>query len=168
MAIPDPGKPFVVEIDASDYAIGATLFQEGRPVAFESKKLDDIQVRWHTREKELYAVIHALKIWRHYLYGSKFVVLTDHESIKYFCDRLKLRRKKARWTDLMQDFDMEIRYRKGSENSVADALSRIGEVNLLSFIEIRVDLYDSLRGLCETDNYFGGFGNRSIQGAPLL
>ena len=83
------------------------------------------------QEKELFAVIHALKTWRHYLYGNRFVVTTNHESLKYFCDQQDLKGRKARWADLTQDFDFSIRM-----NIVADALSRICEVNMLSFTEI--------------------------------
>ncbi|MCO5552452.1 hypothetical protein L7F22_005963 [Adiantum nelumboides] len=79
--IVDPSKPFVVETDASDYAIGAALYQDGRPVAFESKKLSDAEICYPTYEKELYAVVHALRKWRHYLYGSTFVAWTDHHSL---------------------------------------------------------------------------------------
>ena len=129
----DPSKPFEVETDASDYAIGVVLYQDGKPIAFESKKLDSAQCRYTVQEKELFAVIHALKTWRHYLYGNHFVVTTDHESLKYFCDQLDLKGRKARWADLIQDFDFSVRYRKGSMNTVADALSRIREINMLSF-----------------------------------
>ena len=93
--IVDPSKPFVVETDASDYAIGAVLYQDGRPVAFESKKLSDAEMHYPPYEKELYAVIHALKKWRHYLYGSNFVAWIDHHSLRYICDQDDLRGWKA-------------------------------------------------------------------------
>ena len=65
-------------------AIGAVLNQEGRPVAFESKKLSLVQQNWPVHEQELYAIIHALKIWHHYLYGARFKVYTNHHTLKYF------------------------------------------------------------------------------------
>ena len=95
LLLPNPLKPFQVETDASDYAIGAVLYQDGKPIAFESKKLDSAQCRYTVQEKELFAVIHALKTWRHYLYGNHFVVTTDHESLKYFCDQQDLKGHKA-------------------------------------------------------------------------
>ncbi|MCO5566889.1 hypothetical protein L7F22_020572 [Adiantum nelumboides] len=157
--IVDPSKPFVVETDASDYALGAALYQDGRPVAFESKKLSDAEMRYPTYEKELYAVIHALKKWRHYLYGSKFIAWTDHHSLRYICDQDDLRGRKARWVELMQEFDFEIRYRKGSTNKVADALSRNPEVNALSMAEISTDFYLAFRGLYRSDRHFGKVWN---------
>ena len=71
----------------------------------------------------MFAVIHALKTWRHYLYGHKFVVTTDHQSLKRFCDQPHLVGHKGRWAELMQDFDFSIRYCKGSMNTIADAIS---------------------------------------------
>ena len=164
LLLPDPSKPFSIETDASDYAIGAVLYQGGHPIAFESKKLDAAQSRYSVQEKELFAVIHALKTWRHYLYGNKFVVTTDHQSLKYFCDQPDLVGRKGRWADLMQDFDFSIRYRKGSMNTVADALSRIKEVNMLSFTEIKSDLLDHLRGKYLDDSYFSKYWTKAESG----
>ncbi|MCO5572214.1 hypothetical protein L7F22_025966 [Adiantum nelumboides] len=140
------------------------VFSDGRPVAFESKKLSDVEIRYPTYEKELYAVVHALKKWRHYLYGSTFVAWTDHHSPRYICDQPDPRGRKARWVELMQEFDFEIRYRKGSSNRVADALSRIPEVNALSMAEISTDFYLSLRGLCRSDRHFGKLWNEVEKG----
>ena len=81
-----PFQAFLNRNRCSDYVIGVVLYQGGHPIAFESKNLDVAQSRYSVQEKELFAVIHALKTWRHYLYGNKFVVTTDHESLKYFCD----------------------------------------------------------------------------------
>ena len=80
LEIVDPNQPFVVETDASDFAVGA---QNGRPIAFESKKLDSTQCNYSAYEKELYAIVHAPNKWRHYLYGAKFEIVFYHESIKW-------------------------------------------------------------------------------------
>ena len=86
-------------------------------VAFRSKKLSPSQRNWPTHEKELYVVMHALKAWRHYLYGTEFYVDVDHDTLKYFCKQPDLSGRQARWAKLMQEFDM-----KGS---------RVGEVTWL-------------------------------------
>ena len=84
LSVVDPHKPFVVETDASGTAVGAVLLQDGRSVAYESKKLNEAQRNYSAYERELFAIVHALKTWRHYLYGATFEVLFDHESIKWF------------------------------------------------------------------------------------
>ena len=101
LLLPDLSKPFEVETDASDYAIGDILYQDGKPIAFEIKKLDSAECRYTVQEKELFAVIDALKTWCHYLYGNRFVVTTNHESLKYFCDQQDLKGRKPRWVDLI-------------------------------------------------------------------
>ena len=136
LAIVDPHQPFVVETDASARAIGAVLLQDGRPVAFESKKLDSAQQNYSAYERELYAIIYALKKWRHYLYGAQFEVIFDHESIKWFTNQSDLKGRKARWAEILQEYDCKLRYRKGRYNVVADALSRMPEINSLLFTEL--------------------------------
>ena len=95
LAIVDPNQPFVVETDASDFAVGAVLLQNGRPIAFESKKLDSAQCNYSAYEKELYAIVHALDKWRHYLYGAKFEIFFDHESIKWLQSQPNLKGRKG-------------------------------------------------------------------------
>ena len=168
LPLPNSSRPYVLETDASDYALGAALFQDGNPVAFESKKFDDTRIKWPTLEKDLYAVVYALKKWRHYLYGARFVILTDHQSIKYVCDGIDLRGHKTKWTKLMQDFDLDIRYPKATLNTVADALSRILDMNALSFTEISTDLFHSLRGLCKHDHYFGTYWQMVREGSSIV
>ena len=106
LKIVDPQKPFFLETDASGIVVGPVLLQEGRPVAFESKKLSPSERNWPTHEKELYAIVHALKAWRHYLYGAEFYVDVDHDTLKYICKQPDLSGRQARWTELMQEFNM--------------------------------------------------------------
>ena len=102
-------KTFQIETDASGYAISDFLYQDGKPIAFESKKLDSTQCRYTVQEKELFVDIHVLKSWRHYLYGNNFVVTTKHESLKDFCDQQELKGHNAQWVDLIQYIDFSIR-----------------------------------------------------------
>ena len=113
LVVVDPHEPFVVETDASASAVGAVLLQDGRQVAFESKKLNNVQHNYSAYERKLYAIFHALKKWRHYLYGATFDVLFYEESIKWFTGQKDLKGPKARWAKVLQDFDCNLRYRKG-------------------------------------------------------
>ncbi|KAH9328294.1 hypothetical protein KI387_000402, partial [Taxus chinensis] len=124
LALPDYGKPFEVQTDASDYAIGGVLMQEGHPVAFESRKLNDRERNYPVHEKEMTAIVHCLRSWRHYLLGAPFVVKTDNISSTYFKTQAKLTPKQARWQEFLAEFDFEITYNPGKKNVVADALSR--------------------------------------------
>ena len=150
----DPRKPFFVETDASANAVGVVLLQDGHPVAFESKKLNNAQCNYSAYERELYAIVHALKKWRHYLYGATFDVLSDQESIKWFMGQKDLKGQKARWAEVLQEFDCNLRYCKGLYNVVVDVLSHMPEVESLSFIEIKISLLNSLRGQYEHDQSY--------------
>ena len=87
LKVVDLKKPFILETNASGVDIGAVLSQDGRPIAFESKKLSPTQRNWPVHEQEMYAIIHALKTWQHYLYGAQFKVYTDHHTLKYFSNQ---------------------------------------------------------------------------------
>ena len=84
LKFPEFKKPFEVHTDASELAIGGVLMQEGHPVAFESKKLSNVERRWPTHEKEMWAVVHCLKLWQHYLGLEYTKVYTDNVSVCYF------------------------------------------------------------------------------------
>ncbi|KAL0456568.1 UNVERIFIED_CONTAM: Transposon Tf2-11 polyprotein [Sesamum latifolium] len=127
LALPNMSKPFVVETDASDFALGSVLVQDGHLVAFESRKLKDVERRYSVHEKELMAVIHCLRLWRHYLLGSPFMVKTDNTAMSHFMTQLKLTSRQARWQELLSEFHFVLEYRAGSSNHVEDALS-IGQI----------------------------------------
>src|SRR3954463_9524189 len=91
----DPTKPFEVTTDASDFAIGAVLSQDGKPVTFESRQMSPAEKNYAVHEKELLAIVHALKVWRHYLEGQEFNVITDHQSLRYLQTQDKLNRRQA-------------------------------------------------------------------------
>jgi hypothetical protein len=126
LAMPDFTRPSTMEVlcDASIIGIGAVLTQDGRPLAYESKRLSDAEVKWTTTDQELWAVVHALKIWRCYLEGVKFTVVTDHNPLVHLQTQPNLSRRQARWAEYLQRFDLQWTYRPGRTN-VADPLSRI-------------------------------------------
>lgn len=99
LGIADVTKPFEVETDASDYALGGVLLQNGHPIAYESRKLNAAEKRYTVSEKEMLAVVHCLRAWRQYLLGSTFVVKTDNSATCHFFTQPKLTSKQARWQD---------------------------------------------------------------------
>ena len=101
LALPDHTKAYEVHTDASNYAIGRVLMQEGNPIAFESKMLNETEQRYTVQEKEMTAVVHCLRTWRHYLLGSKFIVKTDNMATSYFLKQKKLTPKQIRWQDFL-------------------------------------------------------------------
>ena len=125
----DEKIPFTVETDASDHAIAATLNQAGRPVAFFSRKLSASERKHSSVEKEAYAIVEALRKWRHFLIGRRFTLLTDQKSVSFMFDSKnygKIKNDKIlRWRIDLACFDFDIVYRPGKCNAPADALSRI-------------------------------------------
>ncbi|KAK8521849.1 hypothetical protein V6N12_066431 [Hibiscus sabdariffa] len=127
---PVSGKEFVVYSDASYVGLGCVLMQEGRVVAYASRQLKVHEKNYPTHDIELAAVVFALKIWRHYLYGEKCIVYTDHKSLKYLMTQKELNLRQHRWLELLKDYDLSIEYHPGKVNVVADALSRKMAVEL--------------------------------------
>ena len=125
LALPDPNGEFEVITDASEdaKAIGAVLVQNGHPVAYESKKLNVHQLNYPVHDKEMCAIMHALERWRPFLLGQHFKVYTDHRSLVHFKTQSNLNQRQLRWQEKAADYDMEILYKPGKENVVADALS---------------------------------------------
>ncbi|KAL4376234.1 hypothetical protein GQ457_02G040140 [Hibiscus cannabinus] len=126
---PDWKLPFELMCDASDYVVGAILGQrKGKifhPTYYASKTLNDAQVNYTTTKKEMLAVIFAFDKFRSYLIGTKVIVHTDHSAIKYMLSKKDAKPRLIRWILLLQEFDIEIIDRKGTENQVADHLSRL-------------------------------------------
>ena len=131
LKFPEFKKPFEVHTDASDFAIGGVLMQEGRPVAFESKKLSDVERRWPTHEKEMWAVVHCLKLWQHYLGLEYTKVYTDNVSVRYFETQPKITPKQWRWADVLACFNVDLIHKPGRDNVVPDALSRRQELRII-------------------------------------
>ncbi|GKC82477.1 hypothetical protein Tco_1138194 [Tanacetum coccineum] len=124
LALPEGSDDFVVYCDASIKGLGAVLMQRTKVIAYASRQLKVHEKNYTTHDLELGAVVFALKIWRHYLYGTKCVVFTDHKSLQHILDQKELNMRQRRWIELLSDYDCEIRYHPGKANVVADALSR--------------------------------------------
>ncbi|GJR20482.1 putative reverse transcriptase domain-containing protein [Tanacetum coccineum] len=124
LALPEGSENFVVYCDASRKGLGAVLMQREKVIAYASRQLKIHEKNYTTHDLELGAVVFALKMWRHYLYGTKCVVFTDHKSLQHILDQKELNMRQRRWLELLSDYDCEIRYHPGKANVVADALSR--------------------------------------------
>src|SRR6185437_15683985 len=124
LAQPNIFKSFDVYCDASRQGLGCVLMQEGRVVDYASRQLRIHEQNYPTHDLELAAVVHALKIWRHYLIGNKCEIYTDHKSLKYIFTQSDLNLRQRRWLELVKDYNLEIHYHPGKANVVADALSR--------------------------------------------
>ncbi|WVZ63931.1 hypothetical protein U9M48_013522 [Paspalum notatum var. saurae] len=131
LAQPDVTKPFDVYCDASGNGLGCVLMQEGRVIAYASRQLRKHEANYPTHDLELAAVVHALKIWRHYLLGNTCHIYTDHKSLKYILTQPKLNMRQQWWLELIKDYDLEIHYHPGKANVVADALSRKAHCNVM-------------------------------------
>ncbi|GJT79561.1 putative reverse transcriptase domain-containing protein [Tanacetum coccineum] len=124
LTLPEGSENFVVYCDASHKGLGAVLMQKEKVIAYTSRQLKVHEKNYTTHDLELGAVVFALKMWRHYLYGTKCVVFTDHKSLQHILDPKELNMRQRRWLELLSDYDCEIRYHLGKANVVADALSR--------------------------------------------
>ncbi|KAL9992436.1 putative nucleotidyltransferase, Ribonuclease H [Helianthus debilis subsp. tardiflorus] len=124
LALPEGNEDFVIYCDASKLGYGCVLMQRQKVIAYASRQLKSHQENYSTHDLELGAIIFALKIWRHYLYGSKFTIFTDHKSLRYVFGQKELNMRQRRWMELLNDYDCDIQYHAGKANVVADALSR--------------------------------------------
>lgn len=152
LRLPDFNKLFQVRCDASGTAIGAVLSQEDRSVAFFSEKLNESRQKYSTYDKEFYAIVQALKHWRHYLLGNEFVLFTDNSALQYIMQQDKLNHKHAAWVEYLQNFTFVLKHISGQANKVADALSR--RTLLLQESTMQVLAFEHLKELYQTDTEF--------------
>ncbi|GJU72473.1 putative reverse transcriptase domain-containing protein [Tanacetum coccineum] len=124
LALPEGSEDFIAYCDASKKGLGAVLMQREKVISYASRQLKIHEKNYTTHDLELGAVVFALKIWRHYLYGTKCTVFTDHKSLQHILNQKELNMRQRRWLELLSDYDCEIRYHPGKANVVADALSR--------------------------------------------
>ena len=147
LKFPKFDKPFEMHTDASDFVIGGVLMQDGRPIAYKSKKLDGCQRRWLTHEKELFTVVHCLKTRQHYLGLHKTKVYTNNVSLKYFETQAQVSAKQLRWHDTLALMNVDLIYKPGCDNVVLDALNRREEFHAMSTIQALRLMYKGERNL---------------------
>ena len=121
--------------------------QEGHVIAYASRQLRKHDLNYPTHDLELAAVVHALKIWRHYIIGTKCQVYIDHKSLKYVFTQKELNMRQRRWLELIKDYDLEILYHPGKANVVADALSRRRNYEVASLLTDKRPLLEEMRSL---------------------
>ncbi|GJX16095.1 putative reverse transcriptase domain-containing protein [Tanacetum coccineum] len=124
LALPEGSEDFIAYCDASKKGLGVVLMQREKVISYASRQLKIHEKNYTTHDLELGAVVFALKIWRHYLYGTKCTVFNDHKSLQHILNQKELNMRQRRWLELLSDYDCEIRYHLGKANVVADALSR--------------------------------------------
>jgi ribonuclease HI len=163
LAQPDSSKPFDVYCDASGTGLGCVLMQDNRVIAYASRALRPHEQNYPTHDLELAAVVHALKIWRHYLMGTHYNIFTDHKSLKYIFTQADLNMRQRRWLELIKDYDLEVHYHPGKANVVADALSQKLQCNCV-MMDSRIDtLCDELRKMKIEVIPFGALSYISIE-----
>jgi ribonuclease HI len=124
LVMTDLQKGFDIYCDACGQGLGCVLMQGGHVITYASRQLRKHELNYPTHDLELAAIVHALKIWRHYIMGTKFQVYTDHKSLKYIFTQKDINLRKHHWLELIKDYDLEIHYHPSKANLVADALSR--------------------------------------------
>ena len=121
--VADPYKYYIVCTDPSKEGFGGVLLLEGHVVCYKYRKSKYHEQNYVVHDFELAAVVHALKMWNHYLLGKQFLLLTDNTCVKNLFTRHGLNARKEIWMDFLSEFDFEVKHINGNENKVADALS---------------------------------------------
>ncbi|GJU67118.1 putative reverse transcriptase domain-containing protein [Tanacetum coccineum] len=152
LTLPDGPNDFVVYCDASHQGFGCVLMQRGKVIAYASRQLKIHEKNYTTHDLELGAVVFALKIWRHYLYGTKSVIYTDHQSLQYIFDQKDLNMRQRRWLELLSDYECEIKYHPGKANVVADALEQKGKGLSLETLKKKREIWVPSTGRFEEGN----------------
>jgi hypothetical protein len=132
LIMPDIHKGFDVYCDASHLGLGCVM-QEGKVIVYASRQLRKLGKNYPTHDLELATVVHALKIWRHYMIGNKCKIFTDHKSLKYIFTQKELNLRQRRWLEVIKDYDFEVQYHPRKAIVAADALSRKGQVNSITY-----------------------------------
>jgi ribonuclease HI len=143
----DLQKGFDIYCDACRQGLGCVLMQEGHVIAYASRQLWKHELNYPTHDLELAAVVYALKIWRHYIMGTKCQVYTDHKSLKYIFTQKDLNLRQRRWLELIKDYDLKIHYHPSKANLVADALSQKEHVHAVIIAQLPDELVEDFRRL---------------------
>ena len=158
LVLPNPNGAFEVYCDASKMGLGCVLMQDRKVVAYASRQLRLHEENYPTHDLELAVVVFALKIWRHYLYGSRFEVFNDHKSLKYLFDQKELKMRQRRWIEFLKDYDFDLQYHPGKVNVVVDALSR-KSLHISTMMIKELELVEKFRDL----NLEVEFASRSVK-----
>ena len=161
LVVPDRGQGYIVYCDASRAGLGCVLMQSGRVIAYGSRQLKNHEQNYPTHDMELAAIVFALKIWRHYLYGEQFEVYSDHKSLKYIFTQQDLNMRQHRWMEFLEDYDFTLHYHPGKANVVADALSRKSR-------EVLASIASREWQMLETVGQFGLQYSEHAQGGNLV
>jgi hypothetical protein len=124
LKIVDPNESFVVCKNTCKEGLGGVLMKNGHVIRYESRKLKEHEKNYATHDLELVAIVHALRMWRHYLMGKKFKLRIDHTGLKYLFEQLTLNARQTRWLEFLSEYDFDIKHIKGKENKVVNALNR--------------------------------------------
>ncbi|WMV47132.1 hypothetical protein MTR67_040517, partial [Solanum verrucosum] len=150
LALPVEGKYFIIYCDASHFCLGVVLMYDKNIIAYASHQLKVHRRNYPTHDLELAAVVFALKIWRHYLYGVKCEVFTDHLLLQHVFTLKDLNWRQQRWMELLKDYDVTIQYHPGKANVAVDAFSQImlgisERGGVLTSIEVRATFIDEIK-----------------------
>ncbi|PKI68375.1 hypothetical protein CRG98_011283 [Punica granatum] len=145
-------QPFELHSDASRVGIGAVLSQNSRPVAFFSEKLTGAKMRYNTYDVEFYAVVQAIKHWRHYLFHKEFILYIDHEALKHLHSQDKVSARHVSWVAYLERFTFVVKYKTGVTNRVVDVLSR--RRSILNRMTVEIPGFSSFAELLEVDPHF--------------
>jgi hypothetical protein len=147
LVMPDLQKGFDIYCDVCRLGLRCVLMQEGHVIAYVSRQLWKHELNYPTHDLELVTVVHALKIWRHYIMGTKCQVYTDHKSLKYIFTQKDLNLRQRCWLELIKDYDLEIHYHPGKANLVADAFSRKEHVHATIVTQLPDELVEDFERL---------------------
>ena len=147
LTLPDDSSDYVIYSDASLRGMGCVLMQNGQVISYLSRQLKLHEKNYPIHDLELAAVVFALKAWRHYLYGRRCQIYSDHRSLKYIMTQKELNLRQRRWVELIKDYDCTIEYHPGKANVVADALSHKPTATLASIKAVQLPLLLEFRGL---------------------